>query len=255
MTEIIKSIDVDVAKQNTFKAIVAKQGDNQSRYLKVQLMNEGEALQVESGATVAINAERVDGESKAFAGSVNNDGTVTVPIAAWILEIEGQARCSITILVNEQRLTSTTFYITVERAEFYDGTIEEDDEIDLLLQLLTAAENEDDRIAAETARAAAESARANAETSRSSNETTRQSNEASRVAAETARATASAEATASANQAAQNANNAAQEAASALLAGGIIPMYDEDADKNYTYQIKIKDGYPVLVATEAATTE
>ncbi len=262
MAEIIKSIEVDVAKLNTFKAIVAKQGDNLSRYLKVQLLNESETITVDSSAIVTINVERVDGEAKAFKGEVNADGTVTVPLAAWILEIEGQARCSISVVVGDKRLTSTSFYVKVEKAEFSDGDISEDEHIDLFLQLLKAAENEDARVTAEATRQTNETARINAEATRQATETTRQTKESERIGAEsarvnaeTARATASAQAISNANTAATNANNAAQQVASALIAGGVLPIFDEDEQKNYTWQIKIKNGYPVIVMTEAATTE
>lgn len=67
MAEITKSIEVDVAKLNTFKAIVAKQGDNLSRYLKVQLLNETEPFNVDKEASASINVERIDGQVKAGA--------------------------------------------------------------------------------------------------------------------------------------------------------------------------------------------
>lgn len=249
MAEIIKSIKVDVAKLNTFPAVVAKQGDTLSRFLKVQLLNESEPLSVDSGATVIINVERVDGQSKAFSGSVNTDGSVTVPLTAWTLEIDGKARCSVSIVIGEKRLTSTTFYVNVEHAEYTDSDYSDDDDTsDLFLQLLTAAENEDARITAETARQTAETTRLTKENERVSAETARNN-------AESARATAAAQAVTNANTAAQSANNAAQQVASALIAGGVLPIYDEDEDKNYTYQIKIKNGYPILTMVEAATTD
>lgn len=256
MAEIIKSIKVDVAKLNTFPAVVAKQGDTLSRFLKVQLLNESEPLSVDSGATVIINVERVDGQSKAFSGSVNTDGSVTVPLTAWTLEIDGKARCSVSIVIGEKRLTSTTFYVNVEHAEYTDSDYSDDDDTsDLFLQLLTAAENEDARITAETARQNAETARQTAETTRLTKENERVSAETARNNAESARATAAAQAVTNANTAAQSANNAAQQVASALIAGGVLPIYDEDEDKNYTYQIKIKNGYPILTMVEAATTD
>jgi len=64
MAEITKSLSVDVAKKNTFQAIVAKQGDTASRFLKIQLMNEGEPISVDSSSSVlsmpveAMNSQR-----------------------------------------------------------------------------------------------------------------------------------------------------------------------------------------------------
>ena len=82
MAEITKSIEVDVAKLNTFKAIIAKQGDNLSRYLKVQLLNETEPFNVDKEASASINVERIDGQAKAFAGTVNSEAMQQVKAGA-----------------------------------------------------------------------------------------------------------------------------------------------------------------------------
>jgi len=309
MAEIIKSIEVDVAKQNTFKAIVAKQGDSSSRFLNVTLLNEGVPIQVEATAAVAINFERIDGESAAYAGTVNSDSTITVPLTSWMLQLEGQSRCSISVVSNGARLTSTSFYVTVEHAEYCDDDIIEDDDPTIVEQIMEVIGNENQRIAnettrqsneasrqsaetdrttaesgrvsAETARATAESGRASAEinradaetlrasaeSTRQSNETSRQSaesnradaeairvaNEATRQSAETARETASATAVENANAATESAN-AAAERVEAVIEAGTIPVYDEDADKDYTCRITVKNGYPVIILTEAETT-
>lgn len=261
MAEIIKYIEVDVAKKNVFKAIVAKQGDKSSRKLKVQLLNEGEKITVESGSMVTLNVERSDTQARAFEGSVNGDGTVQVPLAAWMLEIDGQAKCSVSVIQGEDRLTSTSFAVDVEHAEFCDETIYEDDDADLFVQLLSAAQNEDARVTAETARIQAETQRIANETARQNNETTRQTKEAERVGAETARSnaeiarqTAFEQSVEEAEEATQNANNAAQQAASALLAGGVIPIHDEDENKDYTYQILVRNGQPILSVVEVPET-
>lgn len=258
MAEIIKSIEVDVAKQNTFKAIVAKQGDKSSRFLKVQLLNEGTKIAVESGALVTINAERSDTQARAFKGEVNADGTVNVPLTAWILEIDGQVKCSVSVVQGEDRLTSTSFAVLVEHAEFCDETIYEDDEADLFVQLLHAAESEDarvtaenERLTAEAQRIEAEKARQTAETARQSAEATRNGAESARNAAEIARETKVEELVEESTNATQDAKNAAQQVASALLAGGMIPIYNEDENKNYTFQLIIRNGYPVLSMIEA----
>lgn len=257
MAEIIKSIEVDVAKQNTFKAIVAKQGDKSSRFLKVQLLNEGTKIAVESDALVTINAERSDMQARAFQGEVNTDGTVNVPLTSWILEIDGQVKCSVSVVQGEDRLTTTSFAVLVEHAEFCDETIYEDDEADLFIQLLHAAESEDARATAENKRLIAEEKRIEAETVRRANENIRQSAEATRNGAESARNTAEIEREAKVEElvekstnATQDALNAAQQVASSLLAGGMTPIYNEDENKNYTFQLIIRDGYPVLSMIE-----
>ena len=231
MAEIIKSIEVDVAKKNTFKAIVAKQGDKITRFLKVQLLNEGEKIVVGSSALVSINAERSDTLSKAFKGEVNEDGTVTVPLTYWMLELDGQTNCSISIYENDGKLTSCSFAVLVEHAEVLGDDICGDDSYDLLLSLNNTVQN-------------GEAERAIAENQRERNETARKS-------AEIAREAKVGELVEESTNATQDAKNAAQQVASALLAGGMIPIYNEDENKNYTFQLIIRNGYPVLSMIEA----
>lgn len=122
MIQIVKEIAVDVAARNVFQAIVAKQNDSNSRFLKVMLCNEGTKIEVPSTATVSINAKRADGNSNAFDGTVNSDGTVEVPITTWMLELDDVVRCSISVNVENSKLTSTAFSIDVESAEYTSTT-------------------------------------------------------------------------------------------------------------------------------------
>lgn len=254
MIEIVKSITVDVAKLNTFKAVVAKQGDIASRFLKVQLVNEGVPMSISSEATVTINALRSDNEAKAFLGTVNSDGSVTVPLTGWMLEIDGELKCSISVAIGEQdRLTSTSFIVIVEYAEFDNSTIYHDESIDIMMKLLDAAENEEERIANETERTENESVRENSESARVSAEQSRTTAETARANAEASRESAFEEAVAEAEEATENANNAAQQAASVVLAGGFIPIHDEDTGKDYNIQIVVRQGYPILTMVEATT--
>ena len=137
MIKITKQISVDVAQENLIKSIVAKQYDNDSRFLKVRLTNEGKQINVNPTSVVTINALREDDEAKAFAGTVNEDGTVTVPITNWMLELDGQIKCDISVINTEQRkLSSTAFTIQVEAATYDGGNISDDDKYDILVNLI-----------------------------------------------------------------------------------------------------------------------
>lgn len=139
MAQVIKEITVDVARKNLFQAIVAKQHDSNSRFLKVSFTNEGEPITIGSASSVIINAERADNESKSFAGSVNDDGTVTVPLTSWMLELDDFLRCDISIVAaDDSKLTSTSFTIEVEAAANGEGSdISEDENYDILITLLS----------------------------------------------------------------------------------------------------------------------
>lgn len=137
MAMITKEITIDVAKTSVFQTIVAKQNDSNSRFLKVTITNEGKFLPIETSSSVIIDGLRDDGESKAFIGMVNNDGTVTVPLTSWLLALNGMVKCDITIVDSENRKLSTLlFYLAVEEAIYDDTDITEDENFDLLVELL-----------------------------------------------------------------------------------------------------------------------
>lgn len=118
MAQITKAVNVDVAMENLPLRVVAKQNDIDSRFLKATIRNEGVPIDVPSDAVVKINVMRADKKSGAFVGTVNSDGTVTVPLTDWVLGCAGIARCSISIIgPDEQKLTSTSFALDVDAAE------------------------------------------------------------------------------------------------------------------------------------------
>lgn len=150
MAQISKEITLDVAKKNLFQAIVAKQNDSNSRFLKCTLCNEGVRINVPSSATAIINAERADNTSAAYMGTVNDDGTVTVPLTEWMLALDDIVRCSVSIIdTDEQKLSSTSFYIEVESCEYSDEDISQDENYDILINLIS--EVSDTKVACENA--------------------------------------------------------------------------------------------------------
>lgn len=227
MAQITKEITVDVAKKNLFQAIVAKQNDSNSRFLKVTLCNEGTKIEVPSNATALINAERADDGSKAFAGTVNGDGTVTVPLTNWMLELDDIVRCSISIIgSDEEKLTSTSFSVEVESAETTSSDISEDENYDILVRLIS--DTSDAKLACETASVAANSATdlakkattaANASAEKADTATEKANTAASKADTAAANAntakTAAETATANAKTATTNADNAASTATQA----------------------------------------
>ena len=119
MAKIVKSLSLDVSLQNRIQAILAKQYDKDSRFLKIQLMDEGEPIIVDQSSVVTINASRADNASKAFAGEVNEDGTVTVPITYWMLELDDKVGCDVSVVdAQGRKLSSLNFTIEVEHSNY-----------------------------------------------------------------------------------------------------------------------------------------
>lgn len=144
MVEIIKELNIEVSKPNVFQAVVAKQYDMNTRFIKATFVDFGEKITIPQSATlsVIINALRPDGESKGFDGVINDDGTVTVPLHSWMLELVGTVTCDISVIDmahdDNKKLTTTSFTLLVEKAAWGGDGITSDPQYDLLIQLLNS---------------------------------------------------------------------------------------------------------------------
>lgn len=142
MIEIIKELNIEVSKPNVFQAVVAKQYDMNTRFIKATFVDGGDKIFINQSETVSviINALRPDGESKAFDGVINDDGTVTVPLHSWMLELVGTVTCDISVIDIEtddnKKLTTTSFTLIVEKAAYGGDDITSDPQYDVLVQLL-----------------------------------------------------------------------------------------------------------------------
>ena len=136
MAIITKAIKLETTQQNLIQAVIAKQNDCNSRFLKVTFLNEGTIIPLDSSSDVTINAERKDGSSKSFFGVVNDDDTATVPLHSWILELDGEVSCDISIIGSDSRLTTTGFVVKVEKAANSGDDISSDPQYDVLINLI-----------------------------------------------------------------------------------------------------------------------
>ena len=124
MAQILCKMELDVAECAPGAMVMAKQGDFGSRFVQVRLMSHRVPLFVPEDAAVVLNVKRPDGEKRAFAGSVNGDGTLTLPLGGWMLEVEGVLLCDISVTDGAgAKLTSTCFSVYAEGAVCPDGEL------------------------------------------------------------------------------------------------------------------------------------
>lgn len=224
MEKVIKNVTASVTNKNNFEAIIAKQNDQASRFLKITLTNSNEMIRVKSStARAMVNFCRSDGQAKSFACEINADGTITAPLTKWALEVADQLSCSISIYDESSKLTSTSFRIDVEKTESVGEDISNDDSYDILLQLITECDEATKKAtaaantvsqsanAAATAATAANTAATAANTAATAADQSKKNADTATDAATTA-ATAANTATSAATAAAEAANQAAEAA-------------------------------------------
>ena len=148
MAQIIKEIRVDVSQPCNLQAILAKQYDCNSRFLKITLTDCGTKIDVSNTSKVTINTNRPDGQSKSFVGITNGDGTVTVPLPQWSLSIAGTLICdvSVTDTSKNERLTTMDIFVEVKEAANDNTDISEnpDGEIRVITPTQKIDENSSD---------------------------------------------------------------------------------------------------------------
>ena len=223
--------------------------------------------------------------------TVNADGTVTVPLTYWMLQLDGTVKCDISIITaNKTVLSTTLFELEVQEAAAPDDSeIEKDDDYGILIQLIADVQAIKDaeakRVTAENGRVSAEKSRVSAENSRVNAETTRVNAEATRVKAEQARVSAeksrvdveSKRVTAEKGRVDAESKRVAAETArvqaetkrqqdtskaitdcntatdSALKAAATMMIVNDDTGKTYQGAIKVIGGKPVFEYDEVVT--
>lgn len=226
MIAIIKELNVEVTKPNIFQALVAKQYDMNTRFLKVTLTDCGNRIDVPAieTAKVVINAERKDGQSKGFDGVINEDGTVTVPLHSWMLELDGTVICDISVIDtatdDNKKLTTTSFTLIVEKAAYGGSDVTNDPQYDVMVELM------------ENCQAANDVAQEALDKSKEANE----------------KYTACVEATANANKAAEDALAVRAE----VEAGGFIEsLKEQNEGEKFSVWVGKKEEYDAITVKES----
>ena len=223
MTEIkmITDVQIDLYGETQRYLASAKQGDRASRYLRVQLMNNGNEFQIPDGVCLIANIKKPDGKFCYNECSAENN-RVMVQLTSQALAAAGTAYCDIEIRTSTGAfiLSSAAFTIEIEPSMRDEDAILSTNEITALesqvqryIDSLVAARQQ--ILDTEEAFQVAEAARALAEADRIKAETIRVRNENERIAAEKTRQlelTRMQNATVAANSAAQRAENATAKA-------------------------------------------
>lgn len=144
--KITQELTLDTSRENAYKVVHAKQYDEDSRFLKVTITTRGEEIEVPSGATVVFSVKRADLESHDFAGVVNADGTVTVPLTNWMLQVAGKCVCDVSIIKDSEKFSTLNFSVLVEYAPTNETDITEDEGYDVLVSLVERVEGVVDHI-------------------------------------------------------------------------------------------------------------
>jgi hypothetical protein len=125
---IIAQIKLDTYRDNNIPILKIPQGDYLGRRLKVFITALGERVKLSSSDAVTVTALRSDGASKNFTGMVDaSDGSALIPIERWMLDIEGDVECWVSVLRGDSKYSTNKFLVEVQ----YSPGAETSGELDL----------------------------------------------------------------------------------------------------------------------------
>lgn len=176
MAQIIAHLTLDTYEKNKIPPLIVPQGDYGSREIVATITTQGKRKNVDSASAVFIVARRTaDNASKAFQGTANEDGSVTVPVTQWMLEYPDDVICNVSVTGNGYQYSTNEFLIEAQEKDTPNDISEDDPRVDFVAEVL-----------------ANENARQEAEEQRKQNESTRENNEIERIDSETGRLAAEA---------------------------------------------------------------
>ena len=228
-------LHLDVTNVNTYQYVYAKQGDKNSRVLKVLLFNQGVRVLPAVTDQITLRCIKPDQKSCIITGSVDDTGIISVELTDQCLAVPGSVRADITVQSGESVISSVTFFIQVSPIPLNSNQATSTNSFLSLIETLEAAKSATDS-ATKAAQSANSATSAATEAASKAEQAASQAESATNAAISSANAatTAAKSATDSATKAAQSANSAtsaATEAASkAEQAQKVAQSVRDDAD-------------------------
>ena len=249
LNRVIKRLKIEMSGSTKQYQVSAKQHDRATRYVEIQLLNQGAEYEIPPGSNVTAYIKKPD-LKRAYSPCTFSGSVVTMELTSQTLAAAGTALAEIEVKSGDMTevITSCTFEIEIEPCVKDEDAIISGDEMSLFDATMKAyAEAEAARVTAENARKTAENRRVSAETGRANAENARVEAENARVTAENGRVTAE-------NTRQENATivlnkaNEAVEIASQINEASYI--YDSDSDVKYAYAIYAQRGVPHMSLTK-----
>lgn len=137
-------LHLDVTNVNTYQYVYAKQGDKNSRVLKVLLFNQGARVLPAVTDQITLRCIKPDQKSCIITGSVDDTGIISVELTDQCLAVPGSVRADITVQSGESVISSVTFFIQVSPMPLNANQALSTNEFLTLIKTLEAAKSATD---------------------------------------------------------------------------------------------------------------
>lgn len=233
MNPVYSTLHLDL-QHKTIESVSLKQYDQQSRFIVVNITDNGSVYNLTDDISAEIKIHKPDGTNIVNSATVDlSNNHISVPITEQMTVVFGVLDADISIYKSNVLLSTMPFHLNIEKSPVQKEDVISSDEYGVLEDLISAERdaenvriqnenlrkdaenarknNENDRASNENERKSNENDRKNNESQRIENEATRQTNETIRENQEVAREEKSKTAVENANNAATNANEKAND--------------------------------------------
>lgn len=129
-----QNITLDVNNRVEYKYINAKQGDHNSRFLNITLVENGNKIIPTGRSRATFRCLKPDGKICFNNSIINDDGSITVCLTQQILAVKGTVRADISLIEGSTVLSSATFFIQVESSPLSEKGALSSDEFLVLIE-------------------------------------------------------------------------------------------------------------------------
>lgn len=137
-------LHLDVTNVNTYQYVYAKQGDKNSRVLKVLLFNQGTRVLPAVTDQITLRCIKPDQKSCMITGSVDDTGIISVELTDQCLAVPGSVRADIAVQRGESVISSVTFFIQVSPMPLNANQAPSTNEFLTLMEMIEAAKSATD---------------------------------------------------------------------------------------------------------------
>lgn len=113
--QYIQEITLDI-HQHGYVSINAKQGDQNGRFIRIHLTNNGEEIKLVDGESVEFRALKPDGKSIDNPATIEDDGTILACLTDQTLAVDGEVIADIAIKQGSNVVSTLNFVIDVQKA-------------------------------------------------------------------------------------------------------------------------------------------
>lgn len=142
------SVKLDFMLMNNIK-LVAKQNDINSRYINIALCEKRKDKELPNNATITLNITRCDGQKNSYLCDIV-DNVAIVYLSSWAVELSGILTCDVSVIENNERLTTMPFLVEVVPACCTTEDIQDADSEDIITNLCSRIDELENRITIET---------------------------------------------------------------------------------------------------------